>query len=1139
MKNKNSQNEIVGVLRSSRSEFNKINYIFKNLSAKDIYQNFKLIKKFPAAKSAVVLTKQGGLADIYTKKIPDCDIKKSIAWCCALIEDNLSILCSANTMSNKLENSIFKSDGSKALQILDNIDEVCGVSIWSAVLRASVESMFFKGEDLNGVNKIFPDINSNRFLSYVIFYINGYFSDFKIFDTSKVTHKNSIDKSAYPTVRDFLKYRFFGFELNEDYSLESIINVDKNSSLIDIYNLMVSVCEHIRVCGLEAEFEEFYSFKHVVNAIKKTGFPFCNELSGHFVSEDFLNPSVMTLMDWYTEGDYDRVLEYFNDYKEEYDFALLEIAAKSYANATVELTPNYASQLVEKMSDVLLRNKNYHESLQYLACLANSFRGLPFYRQLYYFVLRESPNKSDKIKQASDIGTLIYSKYNSPKKSIVYSWPDNDLYLKSLSINYNDSSCLNLHRFKSGLILDENVKNGAKIEDVRFERYRAKRFIKEERFTDAEEILIQLHNKADGLTKIDVLVELFNLYLASKNYIGAASLVVDSTLINSNFFSIFDTVKLFDAIEEDNVELSVIDLPIAYAMHSQNIDDKYDSRLKYAFERFVVINGMRLPTESFTRFSEFTKEKVLFFLKYVCTPEVMKLYLEFESAREIEECRLEICNFLISEDSDIDYIQFEIKNINRNLIVRKAVKQVENSRIYVDTTVFKGRKSQPFRAMFDRYLEICDKNPEGSPEDPIYLRLLEALRPNKSNVTDYWKSLSLLIVQEFKLSSKNTTFHTLAKSMAHEFTFGDKGINNYLSTRIRHGVLPTAIRKSSLAEGIFQPDNANIDFQEFSRKFPNIVFQDNDFDIFIAISSSFTSDIEKVITEFNDKRLQISRLESATSDDGNDEGMFDYFISPTETFALQQELPLSPTYDDLVKVITDWLWHRTDYVLEQVKKYIKFKFSASLNSIFEKLQGEVQDSEMSKACKSTLANAISRAKGNLQSELLNITSWFEHVDSDGDGSFDFNTAIEIAKRSLNLDLTVKDTSNWKIPQKNLSYWVDVFFILFENALSKSNIEKQNLQLSVDIEEVDNLVVIKCRNKIGESKDISLLDAELEFYRKKYGNEELIRNVIQKEGGTGFFKIWKIISKDLDINHKFEVGFTSNDIFQVEIILIKN
>ena len=67
-------------------------------------------------------------------------------------------------------------------------------------------------------------------------------------------------------------------------------------------------------------------------------------------------------------------------------------------------------------------------------------------------------------------------------------------------------------------------------------------------------------------------------------------------------------------------------------------------------------------------------------------------------------------------------------------------------------------------------------------------------------------------------------------------------------------------------------------------------------------------------------------------------------------------------------------------------------------------------------------------------------------------------------------------------------------------------------------------------------DLKSKNNDIEFYRDAYGNEDMIRGVLQKEGGTGFFKIWKILDKDLETPHDIEIGFVENDGFFVRLFL---
>lgn len=1126
-------------LKSGRNSYVVKQQIFEELTPKEIYQNFREISQSHHFSNAIGLTCNRPINEMYIRKSPRANVSKNLAWCIALIEHHAGKIKFYLKKKNEISEKILSSDIEHALRLVNEIDNHCGLSIWSIITHSSLNNLKEQPEQTDCSEK-FGRLENNNFLKYVLFYINGYFNDDEIYFTSKNTHRNDIKRSAHPSVKDFYLYRFFDVEMNDDISFDVIFDIEKNSSIVDIFQLIISTLEYFVVTGKEFTDTFDYEIKHVLKMLELVGYDTVCNLNGFFGRdvEPKIEDSYISIVDLYTAGNYQRVIELFNASKKSFsDFCLIEIVSKSYSRVDTELDNEFVSKIVKHMSNVLERNKDYEKSLEFLACISNSLRTMDWFKQLRHFVERESPNISSRERLNFEKGIHLFSCMNTPKKHILYKDNVKDRYFQILSSNYESSSSLNLmlsQEYDYFNIKEDEFKNSVHIN--RLEKFQAIKMMNNGNYLDAEVAFSSLISDSDRLLKIEVIRELTKLYILSRSHLKALSIFVESSLFNDKLFSIFDTREILSAIESSVQDISTIELPIAYALHSQFVDEFYDSSLKFSFENFLTLNNFIFPTELFGKESTFGKDKLHYFLRWVCTTEVMKLYLNFDTARQIEECRLEICNYLLDKVKDNDDLQFEIKQINKNLIVRKAVKQVENSRIYVDAAVFKGRKSTPYRSLFDRYLELAS-NQANTSDEAQYNEIYQVLSPNKNKPKEYWKSLSIIYLPDTKLSPKNATFLSLAKLMRAEFTFGEKGINNYLSTRIRHGVLPTAIRKSSLTEGIYTPEQSRIeDYVESLLKQANLTVTESDIESLWKIAKSFTKNLENEISLFNDKKLQINTLEGGAENKNKDEAMFNYSVSPLETYAIQQELPLSPTYDDFLRVIMDWLWFRTDFILDDVKGYIRDKFTTHLNSIFETYTKEIQSAEISRGAKASFTNAIRRAKNNLQSDLALVCSWFEHVDSEGDGQFELSTAIEIAKRSLSIPLILSEKFEIQIQQKNVSYWVDVFFILFENAISKSHLEKNDVSISVDIEKINDLVTITVSNRTKPIEKYEIENFNLDFYRNAYGDEELTRDAIKGEGGTGFFKIWKIMMRDLNIKHEISFGYKDNNMFSVSLTL---
>ncbi|WP_205941893.1 hypothetical protein, partial [Pseudomonas viridiflava] len=84
----------------------------------------------------------------------------------------------------------------------------------------------------------------------------------------------------------------------------------------------------------------------------------------------------------------------------------------------------------------------------------------------------------------------------------------------------------------------------------------------------------------------------------------------------------------------------------------------------------------------------------------------MKLYLYFETARDVEICRIEICKRLVKAGRSLELMVPEIKERTRKIVLHDAAKHVESSKIYSDTSSF--LTSTELNHLYTRYQKMCD-----------------------------------------------------------------------------------------------------------------------------------------------------------------------------------------------------------------------------------------------------------------------------------------------------------------------------------------------------------------------------------------------------------------------------------------------
>lgn len=1145
-----TQTKLSKLLSSSQTGIQARNRYFSDLSPGEISDNFKRVVNHRYFSAAAKLTKGNDLIDFYVAKSPSTSIENSTAWCLGLVEYFKEELQTALDKEQVLSGLILSKDYENAITIINEIDALCGLSIWSLSIRGAIENRAeMEIEESDKISNILKEATSNTFLNFITKYSSDYFNEESIFFTSTKTTEMDIKRSAHSSVKDFFLYRILTPKANNDYNFEDIFNIEKNSSIIDVFFLLLSFAHYC-----QSPFGKFYQDQalasKVIKALQtKLRYPTIDRMANMIGIATNWNYAKIDseIIDLYTKGKYSDVCHLANKkgiYA--FDFSIFELIAKSNIRSNNLDLSQDSFEMVSKFQNIILRNEQYNQSLERISCLAHSFRYLRWFRQMSLFAQKESRFVNRQNRDFYEAAILINADVNSPGFSKALPPDIAKHYLDTISTNNEDSASIDLFR-RLHLTPDAFDIENIDVERLRAKKYKAQNLINNEEFDKATELYGELIASNDLIISIESTRLLAESLLNSGKTEEAINCFVEASLENRKLLTIFDTDSFLRKAKEIVKGNKNINVPIAYSFHSRFSNSKYDPNLRYSFETFLISNNAKIPQDLFGREAELGTRKLHYFLKWVCIPELMKLYFEFDNLRQIEECRLDVCSYLMEHGATSDRLQNEVKEINRTHVIRRAAKRVESSRIYVDTSNLLDRNSQQYRPLFDRYTELCTGD-YSQEEDEKSFEKIEGIFRGADDEKNYliYKQLSLLHVPHLRINAKNATFLSLAKLVRTEFTYGERGLNNHLSTRIRHGVLPTTFRKPIVDEQLFIPHALKLDrfLNDSKWSCGETPFQARDIEKVWKLLQRFSQDYEILISEINDEWLQIHTMEEVSSgllqDKKTSKGLFNYSTSPLECYALQKELPLSPSYEEFIKVSTNWLWDRTEYILIEVQKSFRENGKEKAFHLLEDLKKNIQKSLGSNPEVSEFCNSVDRAKSALSIQIEAICSWFTHVDMDEEEEFDLETAIDIAMRSLNVEVAITKKIDCIFSESILTYVVDMFFILFENAISKSNTPKESLCLRVVLDsDKDNDIKIMTTNCCAMEKEINSLNSDLDYYRDAYGDEVLIKDTLQEEGGTGFFKIWKILEKDLEISHKANFMFLDNGTFEVTLILKKS
>lgn len=1130
------QSQLSRVLSSSNSRNAIVNKFFQTLEAGAIKSSIPLIANHRHFSNAINLPNIKNNT-YYERFTPRTTIEKNIAWCLGLLEFHAHSIQFFLNREPLFLNFIKNNDVAGATACLDEIDYKCGLSTWSISLRGSLLSMFGMTESkrlfIIGLNESAGD---NGFFKAVVRNISDRF-DYgdAVFAESKF-FEQKIKRSFNGEMLHFLMFKLTQNNFDFDYDFSHILNIEKNSSPIDIFKCLVDFLCYVQLSSTHVYKSEAIKVARTLNSHFKS-----KSLQGHanfygICTSWIFEPLEYKVLDMYTEGAYEDVCKLMQEYPDLTNkFSLFEIWAKSICRVHDFKLDGYIGNLLNAVSSIMLKDERFDKSKTYLLSQTHAFSMLPWFRELHYLLARETSFISQEKNQAIENICMSLSEVNSPLKSLYLSAPLRDTYIEDMSQSMPDSIVVKLYKLISsqdkGAVIKADFK---KIEPLRATKYLAKWYFDRGLFVEACIELEELRLTKDKIFAHDASRMLVSSYIELGKLAEAIDIYVQTVMESPSLMCIFDSEKICAVAELLVVDSSSISVPIALSLHSRFINDNYDATLKYSFERFLANNKVQSPIELFSR-DDLPLSQINYFYEYVCTPEVMKLYLYFEGTRQIEECRIDVCKHLVDMLVSVESMVYEIKELTRRRVIMTATKYVENSRIYSDTSGFL-HSSNDVRQLFDRFNNIRSNDYSNAEDEKVLIKFLTTFTDQPIIA----ENAHIIHLQDIVLNEKNATFLKIIKLMRDEFTFGDKGLNGYLSTRIRHGHFPNTLRKCVSDEGLVTSRiSSSSSYKRNTLWTTHFSFLTSSELVEVDKAfSEFSSKFDGLINEVNDEWLQIYTFDqdiSGLADDRlKEHTLFNYSVTAIESYYIQGLFPLNADYNDLVRVVTNWLWSRTEANLATIRERISGQVRDRAYRLLERLESDIFSIVGDQNNIVEFSDSVGRAKTKLHVGIETVIGWFSRSQGVTVTSYDLEIAVTIASLSAGAKLTHHDGVGMQFKGRTLSYLVDVFYLLLDNCVTKSLLSKKELEISTVFERAQGKVILSVNSNCLSVGNVAIANENLDFYRDSYGKEDFAVKASQGEGGTGFFKVWKALEKDLDVRHQIKFGYISESKFQVSI-----
>lgn len=607
-------------------------------------------------------------------------------------------------------------------------------------------------------------------------------------------------------------------------------------------------------------------------------------------------------------------------------------------------------------------------------------------------------------------------------------------------------------------------------------------------------------------------------YLHLGELLKAIEIFVPTFCENSNFIYMGYIDRIFDEIKSGNHDVSASILtPIICSLYFNYYPehrDMDDIVLCVCYDEYLESCGVAKPSSLLDqRPADTNLDMYVRFLAEVCVPSVMERSLAFESEDDILRERNIICSALSDLDpSNREKYNDELRRHTNTLLVRLAKREIENGKIYVDIESIRSLLVQEICEPVERYLQVTKDN-----------QLIAVLNNRLGAFSDP------ICFYSIGPAGKTEILEEIVKKVRDIFTADNKyGLDGTLSVRIRHGTLESQLRscfekhKLVTTKGIDGRYNSN-NYWNTGKNTKRGEIKDID-DIF----SSFSAKIDTQIAYLKNKLIQI-RTESK-----NSEGFFDFSIDTNLIARIEADMYQVKSYEQFETYIIELMLDITEDCLSVVRE----KLHREINDFF---QQTLIDLEKDLQCFARtfnfqgLRDQIANARTDISVELKNISEWFRYSQSDDFMDYDLSLAAQLsyqtyqhAHPACSLNCTYEQIDKSIILEGHtLRSVVDILIILLDNVVKHSGFAV-NPSATISAKKDREFIVISVENPIYNSS----INSQINEIREQLDTWEE-RDIIRREGGSGLYKIKKILSVDLGCHNQI-TPYCQDDVFLIEI-----
>jgi len=922
--------------------------------------------------------------------------------------------------------------------------------------------------------------------------------------------------------------------------LPQILVLDSNAAMIDRYTTFVRVCQLLVAANPNTR-----SLRVVTDALELIRatitdpalFNLCSILGVTPPATDQSVPkAIHALVETYTVGRYAETVTSAGSLLLEHP-SLIEVC-EIYAKANVRLQtpeepqlPTVLCTLINHFRSILLLDKSAPSSVAYLLKVATVNGSHSWAAQMYSFLMQEY--RHDRRNMAERL--VIFGELNSyPGNPRLYAFVRRGSFPAIYPAHIeNRKLSPKAHRLMDVLANSRQASPETLLElglpELRHMKYVARLLHDRGEYDPAIRIYSELLVDPGSVAYYENLLPAVQCFLSAGLVDEAIRLTISAYLNNRNVAARLPIAELIARVEASGVFRfrSLIELPILYDLYFRSYSGARELERADACEDFLAAHKLRRPSLLKSTGTQFSPSALVYFLRFICVPEVLDSSVEFEGTEDVQQERIAILQYLREIDpANADDYSNEIRALTTSLTVARGLREVEQSRIYVDVPGVKRTVESVLKDSYVRYLDLLKHTPDSFNTDSLILALSRLEDLSGASVSVY-----LPADEKFDL------FSSMVKDVRDKFVSSNEyGLDSSLSMGFRHGTLSGQLRPQLEAAHLVTLKDSKTNTYRPNEYWAGLLNDEvASRDAILKRLGGFSAEVDELIDEINGSVIQV------TTENRVSKGLFEFGISALFIKGIQLRVNADTTFDDFFSTTVGELWSRTDECLETIRAHLLNTLKPSFARLFDTLSHDLR--KHSSPALQPIFDEITQAKIDTQYNLDRVRSWFSRTIADEAADYHVRLPIEIGLETVHnvyLEQPIKPIyevdETLKFRGKTLSALTNIMFMLFDNIRKYADLEAGTRQFTCRVSAKQGKVLLTFMNTIPADVDPIAEDKRLEEIRGAISAAALAGRIagdtVKREGRSGFYKIGKVLLFELGGIGDLDFGFDASRTFRV-------